>query len=154
EAPVDAAHRAASPATEHAAPADTQAAAPAPAVVAAPEPPVAAAPEPTAAPAPVPAGIAPRAEPWATEPASANVVPFRAGAPTDAKAPPSLSVVERKAFRELAQELSARLGSGSEIEETENASDVLAAEEQKTPAGAGELQATLPDQSMTPSAVT
>jgi signal transduction histidine kinase len=151
EAPVDAARAIASPAVEHAAPADTQAAAPAPAVFAAPEPPVATASAPSAA-APVPSEIAPRAEPRAAEAAAANVVPFRAGAPTDAKAP-SLSVVERKAFRELAQELSARLGSGSEIEESEDAADALAAEEQKTPAGAAEAQAASPDQSATPSAV-
>jgi signal transduction histidine kinase len=151
EAPVEAARAIASPAAEHAAPADTQAAAAAPAVFAAPEPPVATASAPSAA-ALLPSGIAPRAEPRAAEAAAANVVPFRAGAPTDAKAP-SLSVVERKAFRELAQELSARLGSGSEIEESEDAADALAAEEQKTPAGAAEAQATSPDQSATPSAV-
>jgi signal transduction histidine kinase len=151
EAPVEAARAVASPAAEHAAPADTQAAAAAPGVFAAPEPPVATASAPSAV-APVPSGIAPRAEPRAAEAAAANVVPFRAGAPTDAKAP-SLSVVERKAFRELAQELSARLGSGSEIENSEDAADALAAEEQKTPAGAAEAQATSPDQSATPSAV-
>jgi signal transduction histidine kinase len=150
EAPVEAA-RAVAPAAEHAAPADTQAAVATPAVVPTPEPPVATAPEPSAA-APVPTGIAPRAEPRAAEAAAANVVPFRAGAPTDAKAP-SLSVVERKAFRELAQELSSRLGGGSEIEETDDASDVLAAEELKAPAGAAEAQAASSDQDVTPSAV-
>jgi signal transduction histidine kinase len=41
-------------------------------------------------------------------PASANVVPFRAGTAPEPK-PPELSPVERKAFRELAQELTARL---------------------------------------------
>jgi len=150
EAPVEAARAIASPAAEHAAPPETQAAAPAPAVFAAPEPPVVTASAPSAA-APVPSGIAPRAEPRAAEAAAANVVPFRAGAPTDPKAP-SLSVVERKAFRELAQELSARLGSGSEIEETEDAADMLV-EEQKTPAGAADAQAASPDQGATPSAV-
>jgi len=132
-------------------PPDMQAAASAPAVFAAPEPPVVTASAPSAA-APVPSGIAPRAEPRPAEAAAANVVPFRAGAPTDPKAP-SLSVVERKAFRELAQELSARLGSGSEIEESEDAADTLAAEEQKTPAGAADAQAASPDQGATPSAV-
>jgi signal transduction histidine kinase len=150
EAPVEAARAIASPAAEHAAPPDMQAAASAPAVFAAPEPPVVTASAPSAA-APVPSGIAPRAEPRAQEAAAANVVPFRAGAPTDPKAP-SLSVVERKAFRELAQELSARLGSGSEIEETEDAADMLV-EEQKTPAGAAVAQAASPDQGVTPSAV-
>jgi signal transduction histidine kinase len=41
-------------------------------------------------------------------PAAANVVPFRAGTAPEPKAP-ALSPVERKAFRELAQELTARL---------------------------------------------
>ena len=41
-------------------------------------------------------------------PAAANVVPFRSGAAPEPK-PPTLSPVERKAFRELAQELTARL---------------------------------------------
>jgi PAS domain S-box-containing protein len=41
-------------------------------------------------------------------PASANVVPFRSGPQSEPKAP-TLSPVERKAFRELAQELTARL---------------------------------------------
>jgi signal transduction histidine kinase len=42
---------------------------------------------------------------------AANVVPFRPGPPAEPKAapPPTLSPVERKAFRELAQELTARL---------------------------------------------
>ncbi len=41
-------------------------------------------------------------------PAAANVVPFRSGTPSEQKVP-TLSPVERKAFRELAQELTARL---------------------------------------------
>ena len=41
-------------------------------------------------------------------PAAANVVPFRQGTPHEPNAP-TLSPVERKAFRELAQELTARL---------------------------------------------
>ena len=41
-------------------------------------------------------------------PAAANVVPFRASTPPDTKVP-ALSPVERKAFRELAEELTARL---------------------------------------------
>jgi PAS domain S-box-containing protein len=44
-------------------------------------------------------------------PASANVVPFRPSPPAEPKAPPTLSPVERRAFRELAQELTARLHS-------------------------------------------
>ena len=41
-------------------------------------------------------------------PAAANVVPFRQAPPAEPKAP-TLSAVERRAFRELAQELNARL---------------------------------------------
>ena len=41
-------------------------------------------------------------------PAAANVVPFRVSTPPDTKVP-ALSPVERKAFRELAEELTARL---------------------------------------------
>ena len=41
-------------------------------------------------------------------PAAANVVPFRQGTPVEPNAP-TLTPVERKAFRELAQELTARL---------------------------------------------
>jgi PAS domain S-box-containing protein len=40
---------------------------------------------------------------------AANVVPFRPSAPADTKTTPSLSPIERRAFRELAQELTARL---------------------------------------------
>ena len=42
-------------------------------------------------------------------PAAANVVPFRASPAAEPKSAPTLSPVERKAFRELAQELTARL---------------------------------------------
>jgi len=42
-------------------------------------------------------------------PAAANVVPFRPGPAAEPKVAPTLSPVERKAFRELAQELTARL---------------------------------------------
>ena len=48
------------------------------------------------------------AQPSADTPATDNVVPFRAGAASEARAP-SLSPIERNAFRELAQELTARL---------------------------------------------
>jgi signal transduction histidine kinase len=46
-------------------------------------------------------------------PAAANVVPFRQAPPAEPKAP-TLSPVERRAFRELAQELNARLRGTSE----------------------------------------
>jgi PAS domain S-box-containing protein len=57
------------------------------------------------------AEVAPQAErpALAMVPASANVVPFRPSTPPEPKVPPTLSPVERRAFRELAQELTARL---------------------------------------------
>jgi PAS domain S-box-containing protein len=69
-------------------------------------------------------------EPIDIVPGAANVVPFRqaqsSDTKTDARTPPPLSPIERRAFRELAQELTARLrGSGAaaeidgEIEPTE-----------------------------------
>ena len=58
--------------------------------------------------------VVPHSEPAATvPPAAANVVPFRLGTPSETKVP-SLSPVERSAFRELAQELTARLRGGNE----------------------------------------
>ena len=47
--------------------------------------------------------------PPSVQPAAANVVPFRQSTPPEPKTPPALSPGERKAFRELAQELTARL---------------------------------------------
>jgi signal transduction histidine kinase len=70
-------------------------------------------------------------------PAAANVVPFRA-TPPESKTP-SLSPVERKAFRDLAQELTARLqgeGGGQEASETsaaEPAETAVAAPEETSP---------------------
>jgi signal transduction histidine kinase len=134
----------------HAQLADTQSAAPAPAFAAAPEPP-----SPSIAAAvlsPAPAEIAPRPERPAADAAAANVVPFRSGAPTDAKAP-SLSPVERKAFRELAQELNARLR-GDETVEAEDSSAASAAEEQKAPADAAEAEAVPPpNQDLAPTTI-
>src|SRR5690349_19282290 len=43
------------------------------------------------------------------DPALANVVPFRTAAPVEPKTAPSLTPIERRAFRELAQELTSRL---------------------------------------------
>jgi signal transduction histidine kinase len=65
---------------------------------------------PTAAEAAASAETAPRSERPAPmiAPAAANVVPFRQAPAAEPKAP-TLSPVERKAFRELAQELNARL---------------------------------------------
>ncbi len=56
--------------------------------------------------------------PSSVAPSSANVVPFRQSQPAETKTPPPLSPVERRAFRELAQELTARLrGSGPVAED-------------------------------------
>jgi PAS domain S-box-containing protein len=44
-------------------------------------------------------------------PAAANVVPFRHSPPAEPRVSPTLSPIERRAFRELAQELTARLHS-------------------------------------------
>ena len=75
----------------------------------APAPDVAAPQSPQASDTPA-ADITPRPERPAANalPASANVVPFRQLATAETK-PPALSAGERKAFRELAQELTARL---------------------------------------------
>jgi signal transduction histidine kinase len=69
-----------------------------------------------------------RATPSVTS-AAANVVPFRPGTQPEPKTP-SLSPVERKAFRELAQELTARLQGGREspIEESGVEEQAVAAE--------------------------
>jgi signal transduction histidine kinase len=68
-------------------------------------------------------------------------VPFRSGAPAEAKVP-TLSPVERRAFRELAQELTARLrGNGSGAPQNTSAP---AAEERETPAEAAEPQSAPP----------
>jgi signal transduction histidine kinase len=67
-------------------------------------------------------------------PAAANVVPFRSTPTSEPKAP-SLSPVERNAFRELAQELTARLrGPGAEAAAAERS--VLASNEAATPGNA------------------
>jgi signal transduction histidine kinase len=119
-------------------------------VAAAPEPPSPSAipaesesPSPSVVPVPPPAAaeIVPRPERAGTEATTAKVVPFRSGPPSDAKVP-TLSPVERRAFRELAQELTARLrGNGSgEPEET----SAPAAEDQDTPAEAAEAQSAPP----------
>ncbi len=73
-------------------------------------------------------------------PAAANVVPFRAGAAPEPKAP-TLSPVERKAFRELAQELTARLHGVREDLAEANRAGVL-------PAG-GEAHAAEPAEALT-----
>ncbi|MGB6444054.1 MAG: PAS domain-containing sensor histidine kinase, partial [Xanthobacteraceae bacterium] len=72
------------------------------------------------------------AEPESTgvAPGAANVVPFRPSqaseSRTDTRTPPPLSPIERRAFRELAQELTARLRGSSAP--AENAADLEPAE--------------------------
>ncbi len=73
-------------------------------------------------------------------PAAANVVPFRQGTPPEPKTP-TLSPVERKAFRELAQELTARLRGVREDIADESGSNELHTEDQ---AGATEPAEALP----------
>jgi PAS domain S-box-containing protein len=79
----------------------------------------------------------PRPEPPALNvvPAAANVVPFRPSPPpepkapqAEPKAPPTLSPVERRAFRELAQELTARLGEPQPAPAESNAENLRAEE--------------------------
>jgi PAS domain S-box-containing protein len=66
-------------------------------------------------------------------PISANVVPFRQSEP---KTPPALSPVERRAFRELAQELTARLRGPGAADEDGGHADM--AETQDTVQGTGQ----------------
>jgi signal transduction histidine kinase len=68
---------------------------------------------------------------------TANVVPFRAAAAPDAKAP-SLSPVEHSAFRELAQELNTRLSGTPEAGGADDSVVELRSEEQQAPAPASE----------------
>jgi signal transduction histidine kinase len=77
--------------------------------------------EPAIANAPAAAALA------AADPALANVVPFRPAAPAEPKTAPTLSPVERKAFRELAQELTSRLRGGQAPAPIEIIEDVPAA---------------------------
>ena len=67
------------------------------------------------------------AAPPAAHPALANVVQFRPAAPAEPKTAPTLSPVERKAFRELAQELTSRLRGGQAPAPVEIIEDVPAA---------------------------
>jgi signal transduction histidine kinase/PAS domain-containing protein len=70
-------------------------------------------------------------------PAAANVVPFRQAPAAEPKAP-TLSPVERKAFRELAQELNARLRGAPEASATEPSIEGALAEAPKPPDQAAE----------------
>jgi PAS domain S-box-containing protein len=85
------------------------------------------------------------AEPESTgvAPGAANVVPFRPSqaseSRTDTRTPPPLSPIERRAFRELAQELTARLR-GSSVP-AENAADLEPAEAFEAAAAAAPSEA-------------
>jgi len=63
----------------------------------------------------------------AADPGLANVVPFRPASPAEPKTAPTLSPVERRAFRELAQELTSRLRGGQAPAPVEIIEDVPAA---------------------------
>jgi signal transduction histidine kinase len=73
-------------------------------------------------------------------PAAANVVPFRPGPAGPAAEPktPTLSPVERRAFRELAQELTARLRGTPEAPAAETGVDGALAQAQRAPEEAAE----------------
>jgi PAS domain S-box-containing protein len=120
------------------------------------KPPAAAAPETieepaaTKAPQPAEAPAPPDRPAISVTPGSANVVPFRQSQPLEPKTPPTLSPVERRAFRELAQELTARLR-GPEPTAEENDAEVDPAEAIEAapaapaPSGAAALEQTLLD---------
>jgi len=95
---------------------------------------------------PAAAGAATRPERPALNiaPAAANVVPFRQAPPVEPKAP-TLSPVERRAFRELAQELNARLrGTPEAPPAAEPSVEGALAEAPKPPDQAAESAAALP----------
>ena len=79
----------------------------------APEP----APQQTVA-APTPPAPVPDRAAVSVAPASANVLPFRPSTPPEPKSAPALSPVERRAFRELAQELTSRLRGSPQVPAT------------------------------------
>src|SRR6202035_1020445 len=83
-------------------------------------------------------------------PAAANVVPFRQTPPAEPKAP-TLSPVERRAFRELAQELNARLrGTPEAPAAAEPGVEGALAEAPKPPDQASESAAALPSSEVPP----
>jgi signal transduction histidine kinase len=80
--------------------------------------------------------------------AAANVVPFRQAPPAEPKAP-TLSPVERRAFRELAQELNARLrGTPEAPAAAKPGVEGALAEAPKPPDQAAEIAAALPSSEM------
>jgi signal transduction histidine kinase len=107
---------------------------------------------PAAADTAAPAEAAPRPERPAQTiaPAAANVVPFRQAPPAEPKAP-TLSPVERRAFRELAQELNARLRGTPEASAAAGPGvEGALAEAPKPPDQAAESAASLPSSEMPP----
>jgi signal transduction histidine kinase len=107
---------------------------------------------PAAADTAAPAEAVPRPERPAQTiaPAAANVVPFRQAPPAEPKAP-TLSPVERRAFRELAQELNARLrGTPEAPAAAEPSVEGALAEAPKPPDQAAESAAVLPSSEVPP----
>jgi PAS domain S-box-containing protein len=86
--------------------------------VATPTPPAPAAPDKMEPAAAVEAAPAPDRPALSVAPASANVLPFRQSPPPEPKSAPALSPVERRAFRELAQELTSRLRGSPQVPAT------------------------------------
>jgi PAS domain S-box-containing protein len=110
----------------------------------------------TAAPTEAAEAAAPARPTISVAPGAANVVPFRQSQVSETKTPPALSPIERRAFRELAQELTARLrgspeavmddGTRSEIAETPGtAAAATAVPPQSPPPAAALLEQTLLD---------
>ena len=98
-----------------------------------------------AAPAAAASEVVPPSKPAASiTPTAANVVPFRPGTPSETKVP-SLSPVERSAFRELAQELTARLRGGNEAAIAEGGTGVAAEGQASESAAAHPASASVAD---------
>ncbi len=110
--------------------------------------------ETAAMPEPVAAASAERAERPALSivPAPANVVPFRSGVTAEQKAP-SLSPGERSAFRELAQELAARLREVRGEAVAEDSPDEVSAQARAEPGEAVAAATEVPDQDIHPQQV-
>ena len=102
--------------------------------------------------APAEAAARPERPAQTIAPAAANVVPFRQAPPAEPKAP-TLSPVERRAFRELAQELNARLrGTPEAPAAAEPSVEGALAEAPKPPEQDAESAAVLPSSEVPPRA--
>jgi signal transduction histidine kinase len=107
-------------------------------------------PQSSAAAAPAEAAARPERPAQTITPAAANVVPFRQAPAVEPKAP-TLSPVERRAFRELAQELNARLrGTPEAPAAAEPGVEGALAEAPKPPDQAAESAAALPSSEAPP----